>query len=340
MKKLFVTVALAGLACLCLCSCGANKTVELERRDLTGEVVFEDIFIGAPQQIMFHGDLLLLRDEYDDKALSVIDTKTGTITGRHLSIGRGPGEMVNPFRCYVHGDRLYAHQMRTGQVSVYSLPGVTYIESFEMEGAPGLSLRMADYYVGMRNDTKPGRLQIYDTTGKYLFPGGDWPAGDDNMPTAFNGIAHQGDHAVQPGGNRYAFAAAYSDRVEFHQIRRGEHVLVSATGSDDVLVDRNNSDNSGNLRLASNVYLGSAGMQGGNDYCWMHRIDGNQGSEGIRRNFSDLVRKYEWDGTPVAEYHLDRQIAGMTIDPAEETIYGMVLDDDGYVRIVRFPISL
>ncbi len=331
MKKLLI------LTIVGLCSCGGGrKAAQIAVRDLAGEVVFGDTFLGAPTQILFYGDMMLLRDEYDNKALSVIDTKTGTITGRHLSIGRGPGEMVNPFRLYTHGDRLYAHQMNTGQVSVYSLPGITYIETFEMEGAPGVSLRMADYFVGMRSNTKPGRLQINDAQGKYLFPGGDWPEGDDNMPTPFGGIAFQGDHAVQPGGNRYAFAAAYSDRVEFHEIRRGQHVLVSATGSDNVRAEQ---DETGNAMLAPNVYLGSAGMWGDDDYCWMLRIDGNRGAEGVQRNFSNTVRKYEWDGTPVVEYRLDRQIAGMAVDPAGDNIYGMVIDDEGYIRLVRFPIS-
>jgi hypothetical protein len=333
MKRLYPFLLLLPLAWLGACG-GGKKPAEIVPQELTGEVAFPNLYLGMPMQIMFHKDVMLLRDEHDDhKALSLVDMKTGMLVGRRLSIGRGPGEMLEPFRTYIHGDRLYAHQMSTGRVSVYSLPGVEYVESFDMEGSPDSSQRMADYFVGGGAE-KEGRLQIFDTEGKYLFAGGDLPDSDSNVPEAFHAVAYQGDYCARPDGNAWAFAASYSDRIEFHAIRRGRHAVVAESGTDKVLADYD--DASGNARLATNVYLGSAGVWGGKEHCYLHRIDNNQGAEGVMRGFSATVRKYDWDGTPVAEYRLDRPIAFMTVDEATGDIYGLVMDEESYIRIVRF----
>jgi hypothetical protein len=331
MKKLPFAILMA------LCSCGGSeKQPEVVQRDLAGEVVFEDVFLGVPTQILFYGDLMLLRDEYDGKAVSVIDMKTSTLTGRHISIGRGPGEMVAPFRLYLHGDRLHAHQMNTGRVSVYSLPGMGYVESFDMEGSPSSSMRMADHFVGEGASSRQGRLQIFDAEGTYRFAGNDWPDSDDNMATAFGLVAYQGLYCVEPAGNRYAFASRYSDKIEFHAIRRGEHVMLAESGDENVMTDF---DDTGNARLAPKVFLGSAGMWGGERHCYIHWIGKNRGDEGVSRDFSDTVRRYDWDGTQTAAFKLDRQIVGMAVDETSGHIYGFIIDDEGYIRIVRFDMG-
>jgi hypothetical protein len=324
-----------------LYACGElKKPAEIVHRDLAGEVIFEDVFLGAPEQILFYGDFMLLHDEYDGKAVSVINMKTSILTGRHISIGRGPGEVINPFRLYVHGDRLHIHQMSTGRVSIYSLPELEYIESFDMEGSPSSSMRMADYYVGEGANSNKGRLQIFDTSGKYLFAGNDWPDSDDNLGTPFVSVAYQGDYCVHPSENRYAFAARYSDRIEFHIIRRGEHVLLGESGDDNVAADY---DDTGNARLSPNVFIGSAGMCGGEDYCYLLYTGKNRGEDGVQRGFSDRLLQYKWDGTLVAEYKLDRQIVGFafTVDETSRRVYALALDPaaDGGIAIVRFEMD-
>jgi hypothetical protein len=53
--------------------------------------------------------------------------------------------------------------------------------------------------------------------------------------------------------------------------------------------------------------------------------------------------QYEWDGTLVAEYKLDRQIVGFafTVDETSRRVYALALDPeaDGGIAIVRFEMD-
>lgn len=321
-----------------LSSCSApKKQAEIVRRDLAGEVVFKDVFLGIPQDILFYGDFMLIDDQYENKVLSIVDMKSGTLVGRHLSTGRGPGEVMRPYFS-IYGDRLYACN-DSGMMNIYLLPEMKFIESFEIEGSPDRLKRMADYYVGVGVWSGQGRLQIFDEQGKFLFAGSDFPDNEDNKPNSFGSIVYQGNFCVHPHKNRYVFAAAYSDKIEFHEIRNGKHVLLSESeGEEKVGAEI---DDTGNARLAPNVFLGYTRAWGGEDYCYMLYIGKERGTEGVQRGMSDTVRQYDWDGKLVAEYKLDRLVPTIAVDEASGHIYGLALDEeaDGGIAIVRFDIG-
>ncbi len=327
--------AIAFSAILFACGNRAVKT-EIVPRETAGEVVFEDIFIGVPSDMLIYGNLMMIRDMHEGKALTAVDRSTGTLVGRCLNIGRGPGEVSQVADFSVCGDRLYAYLRDMGHVNIYSLPDFAYIEAVDIPDSPDKLIRMGDHYLGDGAMTRNGRLQIFDAQGKYLFAGNDYPDGGENSARA---VLYQGDYCVHPAGNRYVFAATYSDKIEFRAIRDGVPVMVAETeGPENVKADW--APDGVNVFLADDRFFGSAAAWGGAEYCYLLYIGKNRGEEGVTRGMSDTVRQYNWDGELVAVYKLDRPVASLAVDEPAGHIYGFSLEEDGNIVVLRFDMGV
>ncbi|MDR2912777.1 MAG: TolB-like 6-bladed beta-propeller domain-containing protein [Alistipes sp.] len=340
MKKAFVvwegaiTVALFAFLCAGNFSCGTNSD-EPHRLDLKGEVVSGDIFIGNPTSLLLYDNLILICDRYESKMLTIVDRNTFSLVGRHINEGRGPGEVTGRVEWSVLGDRLYAYQANGGgALNIYSLPDMAYIESVMIDNSSAAVRRMPDYYVG-NSAIGEGRLQIFDKNGKYLFAGSDYPDSGNNISDSFRFAAYQGYYCTHPSENRYVFGGAYSDNIEFHAIRDGEHILVKEYKGVDVRATMDNEM----IDISDDALLGYKGAWGGEKWCYMLYMGKTLAeNEGRRTMWSDNVFLYTWDGELDTACKLDRSVRAIMVDEANGNLYGIARDDEGYQHIVKFKL--
>ena len=304
-------------------------------KPVSSELLDIDCLVGKPHGIVVYDTLLFLYDPYEDKILTVVNTNNSQCVNRVLRTGQGPGDVILPLKMSVSPQQkqLYVSQQQSGVLNTYSFSGkdLVFIESVRLKYQPAQAVATRDAIVGI-GIFEDGRYHIYDKKGNFQQSAGVYPFSGESMNVMTRFLMYQGYICAQPNGTHYALGSAYSDNMEFYEIQNDQIKMLKQYGSQDVKATLNNT-----LQLDEDCLLGYKWAYGTDKYCYMLYLGKTYAEHNHQKQWAANIFVFQWNGSFVKSFKLDREILAFCVDEANENIYAIATNKDEYA-IVKFKI--
>jgi hypothetical protein len=206
------------------------------------------------------------------------------------------------------------------------------------ESWPGIGelAKLKDYYVVKGNWQDGRRFGIYDREGNLLRTEGSYPFKEGSMEPTQRYLVYQGHTISNPNGNYFTMGCAFSDNIEFYEVRSNETVLLKRYQSYDATIE----SNATSMRLLDNTILSWAGGFGTAKYCYMLFLGKPFGE--IRPNGSGgyKIVIFDWEGNYIKTLESAIRIRSFSVDENDSQIHAVVRNNDGEIGIMQFNINI
>ena len=308
-------------------------------KNIKGEIVNTDALIGRPAGLCCTDTRLFILDRYENRFLTIIDTKNNKSLGRELTIGGGPGE-VSAAPVFVtlsnNGKQLDVYQRNTFKYCTYDFTDdkLSHIETINIERSPANIVAIENGFVGIGMMYENGRYGIYNNQGDLIQETGVYPNYDKSMDHHSRFFIDQGHLCSHPNGTHFALGTIYSDNVEFFSSKNGEIKLLKRYGKGIV-----NGKMENNLLIIdkSNI-TGYKGTYTSEKYCYMLYSGKPYGDNPNQSLWSENIFVFDWNGNFVKSYRLDNEVRHFCVDEINNVIYGVVTQESEYA-IMKFIMS-
>ncbi len=351
MRDCMHTTGSAVLLAVLLCGCGGEKETVGEEPSLAipirGEVLSQSDSLSMPTSIDVVGDALIVTDGLSARMVRVFDRRDGRQISSFGRKGSGPGEFQGP----AHADvvpgsttAFWVHDQVLRRTSYYDLARDTLDPS--AAGRRGVSYEPGPMPLYVRwtspntlvgaGIVTPGRLGVFDSTGKLVRTAGEIPGRDGKTPEVVLQHAYSGPLVARPDRSRLALANRHADRLEIFdaagQALRTVHVR---DGFKPAFVTRTTREGpamaSGeDMRFG---YIDAAATQTAiyGLFSGVRRMD-----RPGRATFGDVVYIFDWEGRVTRVLKLDTLAIAMAVDPNDNTLYAIRLEPQP--AIVRYSL--
>jgi hypothetical protein len=326
------------------CNKGTNTGFDYTQNivNIEGEPLPINQLIGRPTDIACIDTLLVYKDIYEEKVLSVFDLKNSNFIGRFVSEGQGPNE-VYPSRIfflqYPQKDKLHIYQSNASILTTIEVPGFNISDKFTVSPATGHSTeiqRTKDYYIGF-GIFENGRFGVYNSNVEYMYAGADYPFTGSNMEPSQAFATYQGKYCTNPEGNYFAMGCWFSDHIAFYEVTDTEIVTLKEYSSYDANVDVNTTENRSSMRPKDETIINYNAAFGTASYCYMLFSGKTYGETGKFSGGRHIV-VFDWKGNYIKTYNTDYEIENFCVDENNNCIYATSLNESGDYSILRFNI--
>lgn len=337
---------------LLLCACGSEREnpaplVEASVTELRGKVLSQSDSLAMPGSIDVMGDALVVTDGLSARMVRIFDRHDGRQISSFGRKGSGPGEFQAP----AHADvvpgsttAFWVHDQSLRRTSYFDLardtlnPLAAGRRSVSYEPGP------MPLYVRWTGDgtlvgsgiITPGRLGIFDGTGKLVRTAGEIPGRDGRTPEVVLQHAYSGPLVAKPDRSRLALANRHADRLEIFDAAgkalRTVHVrdgfmpaFVTQTTREGPVMASGDEMRFGYIDAAateSAIYGLFSGVR---------RMD-----RPGRAAFGDIVYVFDWEGRVTGVLKLDALAIAMAVDSDNRTLYAIQLEPQP--AIVRYSL--
>jgi hypothetical protein len=324
------------LATIASCSRVSSEKLDYRQnlKNIHGEYLETDCFVGNPYSITCADTLLIFYDRYEGKTVTLVDLKSGKCKGRFVSEGNGPEEVIVPIDIFAfpQKDKLYLFQRNTGTMNTFSLPDMKMKEKTVFGERPSEMQKTEDFYVGF-GLFEEGRFIIYDRQGKRIRTAGSYPFRGEAMEPTPAFILYQGKFCASPKKNYYAISSLLCDHVSFYEIQEQETVLLKQYESYDV-----NAKYQDRLVINDQCTVNYTWAFGTERYCYMLYSGKTYVENGQRTDGGRYIVIFDWQGNHIETLDTDCHIRTFCVDESDRQIYALALDDEGECRIMNFQI--
>ncbi len=291
-------------------------------KDIKGELMEVDCLIGKPNGLVYFDSRLFIYDPYEQKTLTLLNTKNNQCISREISIGNGVGEVNPPLRLSVSNrdKNMYVFQTQSGVFNTYhfSENELTLKESVSIKERPANIVATQDVLVGI-GPFQDKRYRIYDKQGNLKYETGAYPFEGDRLKPYTRFFLYQGHICAQPNGIHFAMGSSYSDNLEFYVIRNNETQLLKRYGDKDVKASFNNT-----IQLNDLCLIGYKGAYATEKYCYMLYSGKTFAENDYRRMWATHIFVFEWNGEFVQSFRLDKEVLSFCVDESNHFFYGIV----------------
>lgn len=324
-----IKVLILSLLIASICSCNNNSVSNDSVKEINGELlVVDDLFLGAPSELILRDSILLVYDRFENYLLTQIDVKNDRYLGRLILEGRGPGEAIPPAKISFYDNNLNVFQFQTGALNIYD-DKFNFQKQFFFEDHPANIKQMRNAFIGF-GAFEQGRFHIYDMNGKCVGFAGDFPDESNNMDQLARFVLYQGHLASSKNGRYFAFGYAYSDNIEFYDMKDKEVELIRTYGEGSV-----KGRYAGRLELDDDCLMGYKWAYGGDKYCYMLYLGKTLAENNYNKYWADNIVVFDWKGHHVKTFKLDVPILSFCVDEKNQIIYGLTVSNDEFV-IMRY----
>jgi hypothetical protein len=314
---------------------------------IRGEVLSKSDSLAMPASIDVVGNALIVTDGLSARMVRVLDRRDGRQISSFGRKGSGPGEFQGP----AHADAVpgsttafWVHDQVLRRTSYYDLardtlnPSAAGRRGVSYEPGPmPLYVRWIDAgtLVGAGIVT-PGRLGIFDSSGKLVRTAGEIPGKDGKTPEVVLQHAFSGPLIAKPDRSRLALANRHADRLEiFDAAGRALRTVHVRNGFMPAFVTQITRDGpvmaSGeDMRFG---YVDAAATEKAiyGLFSGVRRMD-----RPGRATLGDVVYVFDWEGRVTRVLKLDALAIAMAVDPDDSTLYAIRLEPQP--TIVRYSL--
>lgn len=315
---------------LALYSCNSNPETLIDNaKKIAGEILeVEDLFLGSPSELIIKDSILLICDRFENRLLTLVDIKNNRFIGRIITEGRGPGEAIPPLRMSFWGNNLNAFQPQAGRLNIYD-GDLNFYKQISFSDHTENIKQMRDSFIGI-GIFEQGHFHIYNADGEMISKAGEFPYGGEKMDPVARFILYQGCLTSSKDGRYFSYGYAYSDILEFYELKGSEAMLLKKHGEKDVKGKYTN-----RLELDNDCLMGYKGAYGGDKYCYTLYLGKTFEENKHNKYWAANIIVFDWKGNHVKSYKLNVPILSFCVDEKNETIYGLSRKDDEYV-IMKF----
>ena len=303
-------------------------------KDIKGKLIDTDCLIGKPSALIFHDSLLFVYDQYEGKALTLLDIRNNRCKDRVLSVGNGPGEITGPLRLSISPQqkKLYVFQIQSGRFNIYNLceGELVFQESVYIKERPANVVATQDALIGI-GPFERGRYQVYDKNGNLTREIGAYPFDGEEMNAQTRFFLYQGYLCSQPDGRYFAMGSSYSDNLEFYGIQENTFNLLKKYGSRRVNAKFNNT-----VELDDDCLLGYKGSYSTDQYCYMLYSGKTYAENNHQKMGAAYIFVFDWkDGSFVKSFRSDKDIRSFCVDEVNNVFYG-IISHENEAAIMKF----
>lgn len=304
---------------------------------IRGEVLSHSDSMSRPASIDVVGSHLVVTDGFARSQVRVFRSRDGALVASFGRKGSGPGEFQGP----AHVDPVpgsssafWVHDPSLRRTTFFDLARDTLEplsagdRSISYDPGPmPLYVRWIgpDKLVGAGIVT-PGRLGIFDQSGKLIETVGTIPGKDGRTPDVVLQHAYSGPLVANPSRTRLALANRHADRLEIFDASGVEQRTVRVRGGFlPKFVVRSNSQGPS---MASGedtrfAYIDAAATESAiyGLFSGTRRMD-----RPGRAAFGDIVYVFDWEGRLTRVLKLDALAVAIAVDPDGRTLYAILWD--------------
>lgn len=181
-----------------------------------------------------------------------------------------------------------------------------------------------------------GRFVIFNSEGKQLASSGDYEIeGNDNLPPDVKCIAFQSTVNSHPRSNRFVSATRLGGMIDVFELNTHDYSINRLGGINLFSPHLSTISIQGSINYApdKNTRWGYLYMDVDAKYIYALYSGLNQSGGGPFTS-GDVVHVFDWNGTPVCEFALDRRLLDIAI--MGEKLYGLYLDDTAGYEVVEY----
>lgn len=291
---------------------------------ISGKTIEMNCFIGKPHEVVCVDSFLLFSDYYENKALTAYNLRNDQFSGRFLSLGRGPGEVIAPINLFVTSEKkMSVHQYQTGDMFFYNFPEMKMQHKIHFDNKTRSIKKTQNYFIGC-GVYDGGRFSIYDNSGNLLRYMGEYPFRGNYMDAIERFIIYQGYICTCPTRDFFVTCGAYCDNLEFYEIKNNLGILLKKYES----YDSNAQFIDQQLYRNEHTRYAYQWAYGTEKYCYLLYV----GKSNVETKKKKIRHKYiivfDWCGNHIKTYQIDVGMRSFCVDESDETLYGIVLKDE------------
>ena len=299
---------------------------------IKGETIQMD-FVGNPHEIVCIDSFILFSDYYENKALTVYDTKNDQDVGRFLSVGGGPGEVITPVNLFVTSEKkLGVYQYQMGVMCFYNFPKMNLQNKMLFDKSTSRDIKKTqNYYIGAGVYEK-GRFALFNNAGKLTGYFGKYPFRGMDMEGMARFIIYQGHICTCPTRDFFAVCSEYCDNLEFYEIKDKSGILLKKYESYDAnvqFIDQR-------LQRDDHTRYAYQWAYGTEKYFYaLYFGKSNEQAKKESERYKYLI-VFDWNGNHIKTYKIDVNMRAFCVDESTEKLYGVVLKEE--FEIMRFDL--
>jgi hypothetical protein len=331
------------IVCVLLCSCCENDKKEnffSNEHKLYGRTIEIDCLIGKPTDIVCYDSLILFYDYYEDKAITVFDTKNEKFVRRFLNTGQGPEDIILPVKL-ISGKSLNVFQMQNARLYEYDIKDIVdttqdqikTVKKYQFDDRPANIALIQNGFVGIGMYDK-GRYKLYDETGKTDRFAGKYPFRGENMNPFERFFIYQGALCSNPAGKHFVMGSYYCDNIEFYKIEKGEASLIKKYETYDVKGKFEQT-----IKLDDDCVMAYKGAYGTHQYCYVLYSGEKYGKRHIRTTGGTKIIVFDWNGAYIKTFEVDKTIFSFCVDKTNSVLFAITHDENEGFLITRYDLN-
>lgn len=305
------------------------------------------------EQILLLDSLLIIHDKVevgnDYFLYSVFDLNNESILGYFGREGRGPEEYYFPsFMSRISGNKskFGIHNSVQSQFNVieisYSSNRQLNISESKFEISPNYFRigKSGNNFVGTGR-FQDGRYAISNDQGKITKVYGDYPFQNELHLNNFSaGMAFQSRFAFHYEGNKAVSATSASANLEILELTNGELKTISKHHSyPPQFEDQSQSEEFISVVWDTDNYWGYHNIDVSYKYIYA-LYSGRKIGDSDRFFYGDKILVFDWNGNPIIQLNLDKEVSDITVSKDDTGIYGITTDEEsGESEIIYFQIK-
>lgn len=359
-KNIYIIIVIITLFSL---KCDSSSDVNNEpinffdtKEDLTSKkILVDELDFNIPLEMMIKDSLLIVHDQFpigDDMylfgAINLQDlTKPITYFGRE---GRGPNEYSFPSsmsKISGFNDYLAINNRKLFSMSIVSLKKIieydildslTFINPIDYNFSK--IVPVSDSLIIGTGFFEEGRFGLADQEGELIKTVGAYPY-PNKYPDLTNqelGMIYQSDLKINPSSNKVAISTYASANLDILEVLPDTVKFLKSLR----YFAPNFESTSKNGRLSAqalpNNKSGFIHTAVSSTYIYL-LYSGAERSQGLDSYLSGYrVLKYDWDGTPISQYNLDKDVTMISVDEQDRFIIGINRNEESGPILLKYEI--
>jgi hypothetical protein len=306
-----------------------------EKIKLPGE---EFVFncIWEPHRIKLLDSLFLLINANTDYHIQILNPKTLSEVGQFISYGEGPNEMIHPELVKSFNSNIWIFDQPSQNLYEF-LPDSFFpdrqpnpIRTIKLhEKSDNVAVLSENQIISLTTSTGKRRFNSFDINGNYQEIKGEYPVKGDSEVNLM--MSYTGDYTTN-FKNRILMTYYYTDLIEIYDF---EGNLIKRIHGPDLFYPAFKEATDGKYRgvrsSADSKFAYISPICVNNEVFILYSGKNYRDPDA---ELCNMIMVFDWEGNPLRQYELDKNVFTITADAENKIIYGLSVNPE--YCIVRF----
>jgi hypothetical protein len=307
-------------------------------------------FIYAKDFFVYNDSVMIVLNKptRDVRFLEFYNLNSNTIINRFISLGNGPGEMLNTL-AHVRDNELFVHDFAKNQIGMLNIDSILYNPKYRMDPPTRFSNNVGSPFVTFYRDNElimqnpyyfsSAKLGIDNEMPRFIISEIEKPNKRlsvlDNV-RYFTYNVSQGSIIPNLEKNRVVYASSFLNELGIYDMNLNPVKLILTP--DDIEPTYRFDDGNQIVfdRIAPYAYRGHCVDD---NYFYVSYVGDYFSGEKHLKEFSSWIFKLDWNGNLIDSFHSSKYINTLSKSPGEDVFYGRGFDEDGTTVLWKLSLN-